>query len=292
MRGSFLKIVLASSISIFACSSSAYALDLKKTLRDAGRVLDPGGTIIREIIIEKKKPSEAIKETVDANVEALKAPINLHNKIENAAIEVVRKELGDDIANALSLGQMPDAVVRSTAVTIIDKTGQLLTGEKTLEESVNELIGLPLAGALKQAYDALLPRSKPLPDDVRTALYAGFDRSLIDNARFVVTSLEGNLPAIVNTLNTKIGESDGSNHAVTVGNVIAFETLPTVADIKFWAHEIIHTRQYKELGIDGFAAKYVTNYRSIEEEAKIGSQVFVDLLQKATELAQLRQKLQ
>ncbi|WP_353472895.1 hypothetical protein PVT71_02360 [Salipiger sp. H15] len=260
----------------------------------ARRVVDPGGAIIQDII-EGKKPDEAVKDTADVIVEthkdAVEAVVETGGKIDAATVEFVRQNIGDDFANALSIAQMPDAIGRALTITVTQQASDVVLGNKSLGETFQEAVGIPLAAALRQAHDALSPRAKPLPDDIKTALYAGFSHELVDRARYVETDVEGNLPAIINTLKTKIGETDGTNHAVTVDDIIAFETVPSVLDIGFWAHELIHVRQYRDWGIDKFAAQYATNYKSVENEAEAGSAVFIDALKKARELAELREKL-
>ena len=34
-----------------------------------------------------------------------------------------------------------------------------------------------------------------------------------------------------------------------------------------WAHELAHVEQYRRMGVDGFAAAYITDWRAIEREA-------------------------
>jgi hypothetical protein len=89
-----------------------------------------------------------------------------------------------------------------------------------------------------------------------------FSKEILDRAQFVIDDNVGS-HGIIN----KFQEACADNHAVTADNIIVFAKPPSSKDIWFWAHEMQHTVQYKNLGIDGFAAKYTTDSDAMENEA-------------------------
>jgi hypothetical protein len=92
---------------------------------------------------------------------------------------------------------------------------------------------------------------------------------VLERVRVVDTDAEGSLPAIINEVQTQIGEAAaGGQSAVTIDDVIAFSDIPDPSAIDFWAHEVQHVVQYQKLGgIDGFAAQYTRDYRKLEADA-------------------------
>jgi hypothetical protein len=89
-----------------------------------------------------------------------------------------------------------------------------------------------------------------------------FSKEIIDRAQFVIDDNVGSY-GIIN----RFQEACADNYAVTAGNIIVFAKPPSSKDIWFWAHEMQHTVQYKNLGIDGFAAKYTMDSSAMENEA-------------------------
>lgn len=55
--------------------------------------------------------------------------------------------------------------------------------------------------------------------------------------------------------------------AVTLHDVVVFSDRRTAANLWLWAHELTHVEQYLRLGLDGFAARYAADWRSLEREA-------------------------
>ena len=86
--------------------------------------------------------------------------------------------------------------------------------------------------------------------------------------RVIDTDAEGSLPAIINELQTNFGDARGGESAVTIGDLIAFSEIPNPSEVDFWAHEMQHIVQYRELGgIDGFATAYTRDYQKLERDA-------------------------
>lgn len=55
--------------------------------------------------------------------------------------------------------------------------------------------------------------------------------------------------------------------AVTLDDVLVFSSESASQNVWLWAHELGHVEQYRRLGIEGFAARYVSDWRRLESEA-------------------------
>ncbi|HSG65666.1 MAG TPA: DUF4157 domain-containing protein, partial [Gammaproteobacteria bacterium] len=60
----------------------------------------------------------------------------------------------------------------------------------------------------------------------------------------------------------------GAVRAVTLDNVILFAGADEASDATLWAHELYHVMQYRDWGIEGFAARYLADHRTVEHEAR------------------------
>ncbi|NNF35692.1 MAG: DUF4157 domain-containing protein [Saprospiraceae bacterium] len=129
-----------------------------------------------------------------------------------------------------------------------------------------QVIGAPLAAALRAANTSHYNNSKPIPEDVKNALRGFFPESTLESARYTIGSVEITLPNAINKV-AKYGEA----HAVTVGNIIVFSKDPgSFSDTPlWWAHEMAHVDQYSKLGMEKFAYKYMKDLgKSIERQAE------------------------
>ena len=60
----------------------------------------------------------------------------------------------------------------------------------------------------------------------------------------------------------------GDVPAMTLDDVILFkDRQAALEDPKLWAHELKHVMQFEEWGVDGFAARYLSDYEAVEKEA-------------------------
>ena len=128
-----------------------------------------------------------------------------------------------------------------------------------------QVIGAPLAAAIRAANMSHYPNSRPIPEDVKDALRDFFPESTLESARYAIGSVEITLPNAINKI-AKYGEA----HAVTVGNIIVFSVDPgSFSDTPtWWAHEMVHVDQYRKLGVEKFAFNYMKDLgKSIEREA-------------------------
>jgi hypothetical protein len=178
--------------------------------------------------------------------------------IENLAIAQIKRIVSKEVGEVLEFITFPDHIVQYAPAVVVVVVDDLLNGK-----SPNEIVGMPLAAALKQAKDYYSPKAKPLPQEVQSLLATTFDPRIISKARFVVDDFGGNVPALIN----KLQETLGNTHAVCVDNIIVFSRQPDPSDAFFWGHEVQHVVQYDKLGIEGFAGKYATSWKEMEDEA-------------------------
>jgi hypothetical protein len=59
----------------------------------------------------------------------------------------------------------------------------------------------------------------------------------------------------------------GVVQAVTVGDVIFFRDPRRAEDALLWAHELTHVEQYRRLGVEAFATRYLQQAWVLEQEA-------------------------
>lgn len=137
----------------------------------------------------------------------------------------------------------------------------------TPTEIVASPVAVVLAGALAAAAEQLRPAAETIPTMVRLALSGHFSSSLLSRARFTIGRIGITLPEAINGFQDFMGNHA---HAVTVDDVIVFSQEPGQSEqaVRFWAHELQHVVQYTELGVAGFAMRYVTDYQSLESEAE------------------------
>ena len=128
-----------------------------------------------------------------------------------------------------------------------------------LAPAAADLCAPVLAAAIRASRDgALADGARPLPPAVRKASRDFFAPDLLDSVRWTVSNARPG----VDTLLAGALEYDG---AVTLGNVIVFFNEKAAHDRKLWLHELDHVRQYRSLGIDGFARAYLRSWIEIEK---------------------------
>lgn len=129
------------------------------------------------------------------------------------------------------------------------------------------LLSIPLATALRQAYETHISSAKPLPDGVKSRLKNIYSQDTLSRAKWTVGQVELSLPNGINRWNQVFG----NEHAVTIGDLIVFSIAPSDGDgyIRWWSHEIRHTEQYRELGgVDDFAWAYIRHGDDLEADAR------------------------
>lgn len=109
-----------------------------------------------------------------------------------------------------------------------------------------------------QAMAAQTPQ--PMPDKIRTALSAYFDDEILDSARWTTAGQDLGLGSLLARWYYEEG-------AVTLQDLIVFSDAEVAENVWLWAHELAHMEQYRRLGTEGFAARYVSDWRALESEA-------------------------
>ena len=102
---------------------------------------------------------------------------------------------------------------------------------------------------------------EPIPLHIRAELEPYFDFAVLDSVRFKVGD-----PVELNMAHALMQNPDVS--AVTLVDVIVFRDAAEARDdVALWAHELKHVEQYRQLGVDQFAARYARDYRALEAPA-------------------------
>jgi hypothetical protein len=203
--------------------------------------------------IKGENPVKVIKDDANDRIEIVikshELAAGADQKIEKHVKSVLPKKLGQTV----EISRMSEKLSKQAPI-VLSRTAQdvLDTGK------VGNVIGVPLAIGARQAVALYQDRAKPIPADIRFYLTGVFSKEILDRAQFVIDDNVGS-HSIIN----KFQEACADNHAVTADNIIVFAKPPSSKDIWFWAHEMQHTVQYKNLGIDGFAAKYTTDGGSL-----------------------------
>ncbi|HYE43722.1 MAG TPA: DUF4157 domain-containing protein [Caulobacteraceae bacterium] len=103
--------------------------------------------------------------------------------------------------------------------------------------------------------------ARRLPAHIRRELAPYFPREVLDQVRW-------NLPGRRASIGSFVVGWYFDQGAVTLDDVIVFSDKRLAEDPLFWAHELTHVEQYRRLGVDGFARRYIADWRSLEREAR------------------------
>ncbi|HYD99495.1 MAG TPA: DUF4157 domain-containing protein [Alphaproteobacteria bacterium] len=119
-----------------------------------------------------------------------------------------------------------------------------------------------LADWIRRSRDeAVAAGVQPIPPAVRQKLLRIYPAALLDTVRYRVGGGSG---FSLQRNSFGFGHAD----AITLGDVVVFRTAAEAASAWLWAHEIGHVVQYRALGIDGFALRYIQDWRGLELEAE------------------------
>jgi hypothetical protein len=140
--------------------------------------------------------------------------------------------------------------------------------------SVEQAAAMPVAAALRDAYKTYFTYSQPLPPQLAMMLGRVVPPQVVNAARWSVGNTpDMTVPGFLNSGHTAFGQ----NHAVTVGNIMIFSSMPNLNrsdDVVWLLHEMFHIEQYMRYSgnplesIDGFAVDYIRNYSGMEDEAQ------------------------
>lgn len=131
--------------------------------------------------------------------------------------------------------------------------------ETSPPSGIAALLAPMLADWIALSRDAAIATGvEPMPAPIRNALADYVPPAVLDKIRWRVGAVGD-----FTLQQTTIGFGDIP--AMTLGHVIVFKSRDeALADSTLWAHEIKHVQQFEEWGLQGFAARYLTDYQGIE----------------------------
>ncbi|HEX5419120.1 MAG TPA: DUF4157 domain-containing protein [Gammaproteobacteria bacterium] len=109
--------------------------------------------------------------------------------------------------------------------------------------------------------EAIAQGVEPIPNAIRAELAGYVPEATLDRVRWCV-ACGGPLSLQRNTFLFRYAP------AITLDYVVVFEHRgDALGDPSLWAHELKHVMQYREWGVEGFAARYLADYQAVESEA-------------------------
>jgi hypothetical protein len=128
-------------------------------------------------------------------------------------------------------------------------------------QTVPKTAGAALAASIRYSRNqALRAGASPIPPDVRRELAPYFEPELLEKVRWNTAGRRLSLGTVLAGWFYREG-------AVTLGDTIVFSNQAAAGKRLLWAHELTHVEQYDELGIDGFALLYTTEWADLEKRA-------------------------
>lgn len=132
--------------------------------------------------------------------------------------------------------------------------------------------GAYLAEAIRISRNTHWGSAQPLPPNVRNALAPYFPANILDGARYRMKSGAISLPAAINLLN--------KGNAVTLDDLIFFDSADQTQNLELWAHELTHVVQYKNMGVESFANVYsMTGGQGLEQQARENASTIIKAIQ-------------
>ena len=123
---------------------------------------------------------------------------------------------------------------------------------------------------LRSRQEALSAGTQPLPAAMRERLRGYFRDELLDRVRWRA----GGGSEVSLQLNVI---QYGDRAAITLNEVVVFaREADALANAELWAHELWHVDQFTRWGVDGFAQRYVHDYRVVEAEAEQAATAYVN----------------
>lgn len=235
--------------------------------KSAGKaVINTGG-----VLIGQKKPEDIIKpfksiptslSKVASEAGALSVFVtDPSNKFLESAQQFSRKVGGKNGEFLFNLGTFTTQFYNALLPASLYSLANVLKKENPFI-----VTAIPLAAAIRSAYETHKSKALPIPDDVKTGLANYFSKEILNKAKYSVGTVEITLPNLIGQVQNFMGNS----YAVVVGDIIVFNAVPPSFDkgMFYWAHEMTHVKQYNELSVDGFAYEYLRDGgETLESEA-------------------------
>jgi len=145
--------------------------------------------------------------------------------------------------------------------------GQLQFGANTLATA--------FGSALQRSRDNARADSHPIPKNIREALEPFYSDELLSKVRY---SIGDTTPAGL----AGFAIRNGNAAAVTLIDTIVFKDEQFTQNLALWAHELHHVEQYRDWGLEGFAARYMFGWQDVETEAAARAADYVAWYKKRT----------
>lgn len=117
---------------------------------------------------------------------------------------------------------------------------------------------------------------KPVPAEIQKLLTPYFSRDILQSTRWTVG--RGRVD-----LGTIITERFMDEGAIALNRQVVFSSERLTGNAWMWAHELAHVEQYRRLGVNGFAAAYIADWRKIEREANARANKVTAAIRQATQ---------
>ena len=213
---------------------------------DAAVKIAQGAPVVDAI---KKDITAPATVAVDVAAAAASAVNTVDQKITQLE-QTLAEKIGGDRAQSLFLD------LRRTN-SLVDTNGVTQSVQKFVETLdpgyLDPLVG-QLAAEIQRARDTFWEAAAPIPDDVVASMPVAL-RNLAGTSRCILASATNNL-----SLPAFAIEHLARATAITMIDVIFFKVIPTVETVDerfYWAHELTHVQQYRDLGLMEFAKRYV-----------------------------------
>lgn len=234
-----------------------------------GAIAISGLKTLEDVIIEGKSLDTSLDEALDDAKDLARGVSRipaLSNPMYDAIAETGGNLLGPDVERGIGVLYLPKKIQNVLPEAL---TEAVIAGTEHPKKA-DDVVGIPLAAAIRQAHDHYKDVAQPLPETTRKLLkLGGMDDAHLAKVRYVVDDGAGSIAGLINLLQTQLGSATDTNHAVAIDNIIVFAKEPAhgLGDLFFWAHEVHHTKQYADMGIEGFADNYTKDAAKIENEA-------------------------
>ena len=109
--------------------------------------------------------------------------------------------------------------------------------------------------------EAVMQGVDPIPRAIRAAIEGYVPADILDRARWRVGG-GGDFSLQANSLYF------ADTPAITLDYVVVFrDSEDALHDVELWLHELRHVIQFRDWGIEGFAARYLDNATEVESDA-------------------------
>ena len=226
-------------------------------------------------VLQGRDPTRSANEAAQAAGRTLDNGLNaaqqVHNQIMNVPRTAIANNFGNDWLNTYDTLTATQRVQTEMGFTTGRFLGYCL---QTGQCNPGQMLAMPVAASLRDAYKIYLPYSVPLDPRLQMVLGRAISPYIVSSVRVAFGNTPNfTAPGFLNYGHTRFGV----DHAVTIGNLIIFSRMPNLSDpsdVNWFLHEIHHVEQYASHSgqvleaIDGFAIDYLNHSNSMENNAQ------------------------